>query len=82
MLKSKGTFGIILIIIFWKDNKFKSRLICRSHNEKQLEKSNQTIVQSVGALNVINDPKCIKILKVITFCPNCNKLLRMIKIGS
>ena len=30
----------------------------------------------VEGLNVINDPKCNKVLKVITFCPKCNKLLR------
>ena len=25
-------------------------------------------------LNVINDPKCNKVLNVLTFCPKCNKL--------
>ena len=29
----------------------------------------------VEGLNVINDPKCNKVLNVITFCPKCNKLL-------
>ena len=26
-------------------------------------------------LNVINDPKCNKVLNVITFCPKCNNVL-------
>ena len=26
-------------------------------------------------INVINDPKCNKVLNVITFCPKCNKLV-------
>ena len=30
---------------------------------------------SVEGLNVKNDPKCNKVLNVMTFCPNCNKLL-------
>ena len=29
----------------------------------------------VEGLNVRNDPKCNKVLNVITFCPECNKLL-------
>ena len=32
-------------------------------------------IASVEGLNVINDPKCNKVLNVITFCPKCNKLL-------
>ena len=32
-------------------------------------------VSCVEGLNVINDPKCNKVLKVIKFCPKCNKLL-------
>ena len=35
----------------------------------------------VEGLNVINDPKCNKILNVITFCPKYNKLLRVITLG-
>ena len=31
--------------------------------------------QDVEGLNVIKDPKCNKVLNVITFCPNCDKLL-------
>ena len=31
--------------------------------------------KEVEGLNVINDPKCNKVLNVITFCPKCNKLL-------
>ena len=30
---------------------------------------------AVEGLNVINGPKCNKVLNVITFCPKCNKLL-------
>ena len=29
-------------------------------------------------LNVINNPKCNKVLTVKTFCPNCNKVLNVI----
>ena len=29
----------------------------------------------VEGLNVINDPKCNKVLNVITFCPKCNNNL-------
>ena len=32
----------------------------------------------VEGLNVINDPKCTKVLNVITFCPKCNKVLNVI----
>ena len=32
----------------------------------------------VEGLNVINDNKCAKVLKVITFCPKCNKVLIVI----
>ena len=32
-------------------------------------------VSDVEGLNVINGPKCNKVLNVITFCPKCNKLL-------
>ena len=32
-------------------------------------------------LNIINDPKCNKVLNIITFCPKCNKLLRLITLG-
>ena len=32
----------------------------------------------VEGLNVINDPKCNKVLNVITFCPKCNKVLNVI----
>ena len=34
----------------------------------------------VEVLNVINDPKCNKVLNVITFCPKCNKVLNVITI--
>ena len=33
---------------------------------------------TVEGLNVINDPKCNKVLNVITFCPKCNKVLNVI----
>ena len=36
------------------------------------------MVTHVEGLNVINDPKCNKVLNVITFCPKCNKLLRTV----
>ena len=29
----------------------------------------------VEGLNVINDPKCTKVLNVKTFCPKCNNIL-------
>ena len=29
----------------------------------------------VEGLNVINDPKCNKVLNVVTFCPKCNNNL-------
>ena len=32
----------------------------------------------VEGLNVINDPKCNKVLNVITCCPKCNKVLNVI----
>ena len=32
-------------------------------------------MKGVEGLNVINGPKCNKVLNVITFCPKCNKLL-------
>ena len=35
-----------------------------------------TLRTVVEGLNVINDPKCNKLLNVITICPKCNKLLR------
>ena len=34
----------------------------------------------VEGRNVINDPKCNKVLNVITFCPKCNKVLNVITI--
>ena len=34
--------------------------------------------KAVEGLNVINDPKCNKVLNVITFCPKCNKVLNVI----
>ena len=35
----------------------------------------------VEGLNVINDPKCNKVLNVITFCPKYNNLFRVITLG-
>ena len=35
-------------------------------------------VDAIQGLNVINDPKSNKVLNVITFCPECNKLVRVI----
>ena len=32
-------------------------------------------IYTVEGLNVINGPKCNKVLKVITFCRKCNKLV-------
>ena len=32
----------------------------------------------VEGLSVINDPKCTKVLNVITLCPKCNKVLNAI----
>ena len=32
------------------------------------------IMTFLEGLNVINDPKCNKVINVITMCPNCNKL--------
>ena len=34
----------------------------------------------VEGLNVINGPKCNKVLNVITFCPKCNKVVNVITI--
>ena len=34
----------------------------------------------VEGLNVMNDPKCNKVLNVITFCPKCSKVLNVITI--
>ena len=34
-------------------------------------------VYVVEGLNVINDPKCNKVLNVITICPKCNKLSKL-----
>ena len=31
-------------------------------------------MKGVEGLNVINGPKCNKVLNVITICPKCNKL--------
>ena len=45
-------------------------LECKSYNYKSL----------VEGLNVINGPKCNKVLNVITFCPKCNKVLNVITI--
>ena len=39
-------------------------------------------VQSVEGLNVINNPKCNKVLNVITFCPKCNKLTVIVQISA
>ena len=36
--------------------------------------------EKVEGLNVINDPKCNKVLNVITFCRKCNKVLNVITI--
>ena len=36
--------------------------------------------KGVEGLNVINDPKCNKVLNVITVCPKCNKVLNVITI--
>ena len=36
---------------------------------------NEARCTTVEGLNVINDPKCNKVLNVITFCPKCNKIL-------
>ena len=38
-------------------------------------------VTSVESLNLITDPKCNKILNVITFHPKCNKVLNVITFG-
>ena len=46
----------------------------------QLKKEKKTTACLEG-LNVINDPKCNKVLDVITFCPKCNKLLRVITLS-
>ena len=35
----------------------------------------RSIFTCVEGLNVINGPKCNKVLNVITFCPKCNKVL-------
>ena len=35
----------------------------------------------VEGLNVINDPKCNKVLNAITFCPKYNNLFRVITLG-
>ena len=35
-------------------------------------------VNVVEGLNVINGPKCNKVINVITFCPKCNKVLNVI----
>ena len=40
-----------------------------------------SMTNAVEGLNVINDPKCNKVLKVITFCLKCNKLLRVITLS-
>ena len=42
--------------------------------------SSRVKVRVVEGLNVINDPKCNKVLNVITFCPKCNKVLNVITI--
>ena len=34
----------------------------------------------VEGLNVINDPRCNKVLNVITFCPKCNNNLPYLKL--
>ena len=41
-------------------------------------KSSNFFAYHVQGLNVINDPKCNKVLNVITFCPKCNKVLIVI----
>ena len=33
---------------------------------------------AVEGLNVINDPKCNKVLNIMTFCPKCTKVLNVI----
>ena len=38
-------------------------------------------VTSVESLNLITDPKCNKILNVITFPPKCIKVLNVITFG-
>ena len=38
-------------------------------------------VTFVESLNLITDPRCNKILDVITFHPKCNKVLNVIAFG-
>ena len=46
-------------------------MVSRKENEKNSRKRKRksTILNAVEGLNVINDPKCNKVLNTITFCP-------------
>ena len=51
-------------------------MVSRKDNEKNSRKRKRksTILNAVEGLNVTNDPKCNKVLNVITFCPKCTVL--------
>ena len=56
-------------------------LFCNALRDKLHEKLHSVIARLVNAvegLNVINGPKCNKVLNVITFCPKWNKVLNAI----
>ena len=55
-----------------------SRLLSKRDRQDFIEKK-MPHVYMVEGLNVINYPKCNKVLNVITFCPKCNKALNVIK---
>ena len=46
-------------------------MVSRKENEKNSRKRKRksTILNAVEGLNVINDPKCNKVLNTIIFCP-------------
>ena len=58
-----------------------SLLMANSENPREHVDCDQhnNVLQTVEGLNVINDPKCNKVLNVITFCPKCNKVVNVIK---
>ena len=56
------------------DPRHLATLVCYVSRSK-VNRTERSCLTGVEGLNVINDPKCNKVLNVITFCPKCNKLL-------
>ena len=68
-------------LIAFKIFRNRKRAKGRKAKKKGWEQGMQVTDGGVEGLNVINDPKCNKVLNVtITFCRKCNKFLNVITI--